>query len=68
MKERRVVPSPAPITTIVVQGKAHHYFHSEILGKCRAIIIDEAENLPFSPPKREQDFDPWDDIDLDFDL
>jgi hypothetical protein len=34
------------VTSISVNGKAHHYFHSEALGNCRAIIISDAENLP----------------------
>lgn len=46
MKEKRVVPSNAPLTTILVNGQAQHYFHSEVLGKCRAIVITDTENLP----------------------
>ncbi len=46
MKHARIVPSQAPVTSISVMGKAQHYFHSEKLGRCRALIISEAENLP----------------------
>lgn len=45
MKRKRIVPSNKPVTTVVVRGKPHHYFHSEALGSCRAIIIAEEENL-----------------------
>jgi len=34
------------VTTIHVSGKPHHYFHSEVLGGCRAILISDDENLP----------------------
>lgn len=46
MKYKQIVASSKPVTTVVVSGKPHHYFHSEALGKCRAIIISDAENLP----------------------
>ena len=49
MKYKRVVPSAAPVTTIVVNGQPRHYFHSDKLGKCRAVIIAEDENLPPAP-------------------
>lgn len=49
MKRIRIVPSNKPVTTVVVAGKPHHYFHSEVLGTCRAIIIAEEENLPSRP-------------------
>jgi hypothetical protein len=39
MKEHRIVPANLPITTIHVDGQPHHYFQSEKLGKCRAIVI-----------------------------
>jgi hypothetical protein len=45
MKEHRIVASNAPVTTIKVAGRPHHYFHSEKLGKVRAIRIAENENL-----------------------
>ena len=46
MKERRIVVSSKPVTTIHVSGQDLHYFHSEVLGKCRAILISDDENLP----------------------
>lgn len=46
MNRKRIVPSTKPVTTIRVAGKPHHYFHSEVLGSCRAIIIAPDENLP----------------------
>lgn len=46
MKQRRIVPSIKPVTSIRVAGKYHHYFHSEALGNCRAILIAPGENLP----------------------
>lgn len=49
MKYKRIVASTKPVTTIRVAGKAHHFFHSEALGKCRAIIISPDENLPAAP-------------------
>lgn len=49
MKRTRIVASSKPVTTIRVSGKSHHYFHSEALGGCRAIIISEDENLPATP-------------------
>lgn len=45
MKEHRIVTSNAPVTCLLVDGTPHHYFHSEKLGKCRAIQIAENENL-----------------------
>ena len=50
MKDYRIVASNAPVTTIQVAGTPHHYFHSERLGKVRAIRIAENENLT-SPAK-----------------
>ena len=50
MKQIRVVPSKSPVTSIEVSGQAMHFFHSQALGKCRAIIISPDENLP-SPSK-----------------
>jgi hypothetical protein len=44
MKEHRVKPSKAAVTTIDVSGRQHHYTHSKKLGKIRAILIDEDEN------------------------
>lgn len=46
MKEYRVKPSKAAVTTIDVASRHHHYFHSESLGKSRAILISPDENLP----------------------
>ncbi|HEY9658561.1 MAG TPA: hypothetical protein V6C65_08935 [Allocoleopsis sp.] len=46
MKHKRIVPSSQPVTSIRVAGKPYHYFHSEALGGCRAIIIGPDENLP----------------------
>jgi hypothetical protein len=46
MKEYRVKPSKAAVTSIDVAGCPRHYFHSEKLGKCRAILIRPDENLP----------------------
>jgi hypothetical protein len=39
MKEYRVTPSKATVTSIDVAGCPRHYFQSEKLGKCRAIVI-----------------------------
>lgn len=49
MIHRRIVVSSAPVTTIDVQGTSHHFFHSERLGKCRAILIAEDENIAPAP-------------------
>jgi hypothetical protein len=49
MKKHRVKPSSAPMTSIKVNGVQFHYFHSEVLGRCRAILINPDENLAFSP-------------------
>lgn len=46
MKEYRVKPSKAAVTTISVASRQHHYFHSEVLGSCRAVLISDDENLP----------------------
>jgi len=46
MKQHKVIASSSPVTTIRVSGKAQHYFHSEALGACRAILISPDENLP----------------------
>lgn len=46
MKHKRIVPSAKPVTSIRVAGKPYHYFHSDALGKCRAILISDDENLP----------------------
>jgi hypothetical protein len=46
MKERRIVASSSPVTTIRVQGQDRHFFHSRTLGKCRAVLIAPDENLP----------------------
>lgn len=48
MKEYRIVPSNAPVTSINVAGTSHHYFHSEKLGRLRAIRIAEDVNLDSS--------------------
>lgn len=45
MKKHRVVPSKAPLTSIKVNGVPFHYFHSDKLGSCRAILINPDENL-----------------------
>jgi hypothetical protein len=45
MKEHRIVPANLPVTTIHVDGQPRHFFQSEKLGKCRAIL---SENLPHS--------------------
>lgn len=45
MKEKRIVTSNAPVTTICVQGTKHHYFHSDRYGRCRAIQIADDVNL-----------------------
>jgi hypothetical protein len=45
MKEHRVKPSKAAVTSIDVSGRFHHYAHSKRLGKFRAILIPEDENL-----------------------
>lgn len=58
MKYKRIVASNKPVTTVVVQGTPYHYCHSEALGKIRAIIIPQDENLPASPAPQN---DPWDD-------
>lgn len=50
MNHKRIIPSSSPVTTINVAGKAHHYFHSDVLGGCRAILISPDENLPRSTP------------------
>lgn len=57
MKYKRIVASTKPVTTIVVAGQPRHYFHSEVLGQCRAILISRDENLPSAPPPFK---DPWD--------
>lgn len=48
MKAYKVKPSHVPVTSIPIDGLPHHYFHSHVLGRCRAIIIAENENLPMS--------------------
>lgn len=45
MKDKRIVATDSPVTTVIVAGRPHHYFHSEALGRCRAILITEDENL-----------------------
>jgi hypothetical protein len=45
MKDKRIVVTDSPVTTINVAGTPHHYFHSAKLGKVRAIRIAENENL-----------------------
>jgi hypothetical protein len=54
MKQTRIVPSSSLVTTVVVSGKPQHYFHSEVLGKCRAILIADDENLPRPAETKEQ--------------
>jgi hypothetical protein len=46
MKVYKVTPSKAPVTRITVEGVPWHFFHSKLLGRCRAIVIAEDENLP----------------------
>lgn len=46
MKRYKVVPSKASVTSITVEGLPLHFFHSKLLGRCRAIVIAEDENLP----------------------
>lgn len=53
MKQTRIVASSKPVTTVVVSGKPLHYFHSDALGKCRAILISPDENLPRAAVKTE---------------
>jgi N-acetylmuramoyl-L-alanine amidase CwlA len=50
MKKHRVVPSKAPMTSIKVNGVPFHYFHSDKLGSCRAILISPDENLAVTLP------------------
>lgn len=50
MKRYKVTPSEAPVTSITVEGVPWHYFHSNALGRCRAIIISPDENLLDLPP------------------
>lgn len=51
MKEYRIVTSNAPVATVNVDSRPHHYFHSEKLGKVRMIHIAEDENLaPVAKP------------------
>ena len=45
MKEHRIVASNAIVTPVIIGVTPHHYFHSEKLGKCRAILIAPDENL-----------------------
>jgi len=45
MKDKRIVATDSPVTTVIVSGTPHHYFHSQALGKCRAILIAPDENL-----------------------
>jgi hypothetical protein len=45
----RIVTSNAPVTSVNVDGRPHHYFHSEKLGKCRALVISEDVNLGHAP-------------------
>ncbi len=54
MKDRRIVVSSKPVTTIHVSGKPHHFFHSEALGACRAILIAEDANLPRTEKSHRQ--------------
>jgi hypothetical protein len=37
------------MTSILVNGKPFHYFHSDKLGSCRAILINPDENLALPP-------------------
>jgi len=53
MKHRRIVASSKPVTTIHVSGTPHHFFHSDVLGKCRAVLISDGENLPLPALKTE---------------
>lgn len=50
MKVYKVKPSKAPVTSISVEGVPWHYFHSNALGRCRAIVISPTENLLTSKP------------------
>lgn len=45
MFQKRIVTSNSPVTSVSIDVTPHHYFHSEALGKCRAILIAEDENL-----------------------
>jgi len=54
MKRTRIVPSTKPVTTIRVNGKDHHYFHSDVHGLMRGIIISPDENLPSPAATKEQ--------------
>lgn len=45
MKEYQIHTSDAPVTSVILDGRPHHYFQSEAMGDCRAIRIAENENL-----------------------
>jgi hypothetical protein len=45
MKDQRIVATDSPVTCVTIDGRPHHYFHSEKLGKCRALLISEDVNL-----------------------
>lgn len=56
MFQKRIVTSNSPVTSVSIDGTPHHYFHSEALGKCRAILIADSENLAsphFEAPIRQ---------------
>lgn len=56
MKEHRIVASNAPVTTVIIGVTPHHYFHSEKLGKVRAIRI--AENVNLQPGSKHYETNP----------
>jgi hypothetical protein len=49
MKDKRIVTSNSPVTSVTIDGTPRHYFHSAKLGKCRAILIAENANLTPTP-------------------
>lgn len=42
MKVYKVVPSKSPVTSCEVNGRMHAYFTSSVLGRCRAIQIQDS--------------------------
>lgn len=41
MKVYKVVPSKSPVTSWDVNGRMHAYFTSSVLGRCRAILLQD---------------------------
>lgn len=41
MKVYKVVPSKSPVTSYEANGRMHAYFTSSVLGRCRAILLQD---------------------------